>query len=156
MVLERVGYCAHTDYLCDFIPIRPNPKIIKNAELAQKYLQSNLSAQQLADEYGVSKQMILGRLRAAGVHGGQGRGRAPNNFRFPNPIFGMKAANGRLETNSAEMKIVRLIVELRDRQGWSFEKITAELNMRGLKNRKKTQWYRAGVGLVYKNWASKV
>lgn|GEM_PF-4118855 len=143
-------------YLRDFIPIRPNPKLIKNAELAQKYLRSTLSAQQLAEEYGVSKQMILKRLREAGVHGGKGRGRSPDNFRFSNPIFGNKVVAGRLETNSTEMKIVRLVVELRDRQGQSFEKIADELNRRGHRNRKAAKWNRVSVRAVHKNWTGKV
>lgn len=136
ILVDRVGGWENHSYLRDFIPIRPSPKLIKNAELAQKYLRSTLSAQQLADEYGVSKQMILGRLREAGVRGGKGRGRAADNFRFPNPVFGNKVVGGRLETNPTEMKIVRLVVELRDRQGWSFEKIADELNRRGHRNRK--------------------
>jgi hypothetical protein len=143
-------------YLRDFIQIRPSPKLIKNAELAQKYLRSTLSAQQLADEYGVSKQMILGRLREAGVRGGKGRGRAADNFRFPNPVFGNKVVGGRLETNPTEMKIVRLVVELRDRHGWSFEKIAGELNRRGHRNRKGTKWHRVSTGHVHKNWTGKV
>ena len=101
--MDRVGPWENHIYLRDFIPIRPNPKLIKNAELARKYRERNISAQQLADEYGVSKQMVLGRLRKAGVHGGTGRGRAPDNFRFSNPVYGNKVVAGRLETNSVEM-----------------------------------------------------
>ena len=155
MVDPAGGWENHV-YLRDFIPIRPSPKLIKNAELAQKYLRSTLSAQQLADEYGVSKQMILGRLREAGVRGGKGRGRAADNFRFPNPVFGNKVVGGRLETNPTEMKIVRLVVELRDRQGWSFEKIAGELNRRGHRNRKGTKWHRVSTRHVHKNWTGKV
>ena len=52
----------------------------------------------------------MGRLREGGVHGGKGRGRAVDNFRFPNPVYGNKVVAGRLETNSTEMKIARLVV----------------------------------------------
>src|SRR5476651_2586500 len=106
MVDPAKGWENHV-YLRDFIPIRPSPKLIENTALAQKYRRSTLSSQQLADEYGVSKQMILGRLREAGVHGGKGRGRAADNFRFPNPVYGNKVVAGRLETNPTEMKIAR-------------------------------------------------
>ena len=142
-------------YLHDFISVRPNPKLIKNAELARKYRAHKLSAQQLADEMGVSKQMILGRLRAAGVHG-EKRGRDADNFRLPNPPYGKRVVAGRLETNSAEMKIIRLVVQLRDRQGWSFEKIAAELTKRGHRNRKGGRWYRAAARLLHRNWTGKV
>ena len=155
MVDRAKGWENHI-YLRDFIQIRPSPKLIKNAELARKYLQSTLSAKQLADEYGVSKQMILGRLREAGVHGGKGRGRAADNFRFPNPVFGNKVVAGRLETNPTEMKIARLVVELRDRQGESFGKIADELNRRGHRNRKAAKWNRVSVRNVHKNWTGKV
>lgn len=155
-MVERPVLCAHHIYLHDFIPIRPCPKLIENAELARKYRQSSLSAHQLAEEYGVSKQMILGRLREAGVHGGKGRGRAADNFRFPNPVYGNKVVAARLETNSAEMKIARLVVELRDRQGESFGKIAEELNRRGHRNRKATKWNRVSVRNIHKNWTGKV
>jgi len=79
-----------------------------------------------------------------------------DNYRFPNPIFGKKANRGRLETNASEMKIVRLIVELRDRQGWSFPRIADELNNRGHRNRKCTAWHRVSVRHVYKNWTGKI
>lgn len=154
-MVDRLTCRENTTYVRDFIPTRPSPKLIRNAEIAQKYLQHRLSAQQLADELGVSKQMILGRLRAAGVHG-EKRGRDPDNFRLPNPPYGKRVVAGRLETNSAEMKIVRLVVEFRDRQGWSFEKIAAELTKRGHRNRKGGRWYRAAVRLLHQNWAGKV
>ena len=144
------------NYLRDFIPIRVNPRLIKNEELARKYRERNISAQQLADEYGVSKQMVLDRLRQAGVHGGNGRGRSPENFRFSNPIYGNKVVAGRLETNPTEMKIARLVVELRDRQSESFGKIAEELNRRGHRNRKAAKWNRVSVRNVHKNWTGKV
>ena len=155
MVDRAKGWENHI-YLRDFIPIRPLPKLVNNAELARKYLKHKLSAQQLADELGVSKQMILGRLRKAGVRGEKGRGRSPDNYRFSNPIYGNKVIGTRLETNPTEIKIVRLIVELRNRQGWSFEKIATELNERGFRNRKGTIWYRAQVRTVHASWTGKV
>lgn len=54
-IADPTGGWENHSYLRDFIPIRPSPKLIENAELARKYLKSTLSAQQLADEYGVSK-----------------------------------------------------------------------------------------------------
>lgn len=90
------------------------------------------------------------------MHGRKGRGRAVDNFRFPNPVFGKKVVQGRLEANASEMKVVRLIVELRDRQGWSFPKITDELNRRGYRNREGGNWHRVSVRRVHKNWTGKV
>jgi hypothetical protein len=155
-MVDRPGCCAHRDHLPDFIPILWSPRFIKNEELARKYLARNVSAQQLADEYGVSKQIVLGRLRLAGVHGAKGRGRSPDNFRFPNPTYGYCVKDGRLETDPREMKIVRLAVELRDRQGCSFVAIANELNRRGHRNRKGTLWHHVSVRNVHKNWSGKV
>lgn len=81
---------------------------------------------------------------------------ARDNFRFPNPIFGNKVVAGRLETNSTKMKIIRLVVELRDRQRASFGKIAVELNCRGHRNRRAAKWNRVSVGNVHKNWTGKV
>jgi hypothetical protein len=155
-MVDKAECWENRAYLPDFISFRPNPKLISNAELRQKYLQSNLSSQQLADEYGVSKQMILGRLRQAGVHGGKARGRAADNFRFPNPPYGYRVVNGRLETHPGELKVVRLIVELRDRKGWSFPAIAEELNQRGLGTRQGCRWIRSTVRLVHKAWKDKL
>jgi hypothetical protein len=62
--------------------------------------------------------MILGRLRQAGVRGGKGRGRAKDNFRFPNPPYGYRVVNRRLETHPSELKVIRLIVERRNMPFW--------------------------------------
>src|SRR4051812_25003246 len=93
-------------YVYDHVPVIPVPKALVNAEIARKYRQHRISAQQLADEYGVSKQMILGRLRRTGVRGSKGRGRSEENFRFPNPVYGKRVVARRLETSPSEMKIV--------------------------------------------------
>jgi hypothetical protein len=154
-VVERAEYWENHEYLVDYIPVRPVPRLIENAKIAEKYRKHRLSAQQLADELGVSKQMVLRRLRKAGVHG-HTRGRDVENFRFPNPAYGYKRNQGRLETSSVEMKIVRLIVELRDRQGLSFAKIADDLNRRGYRNRKGTQWISPSVGQIHKRWTGKV
>lgn len=107
-------------------------------------------------KFGLSKQAVLGRLREAGVHGGKGRGRADDNFRFPNPIYGKKVSQGRFEANLVEMKTVRVVIKLRDRQVWSFGKIADELNRRGQRNRKGSKWHRVSTRHVHKNWTGKV
>jgi hypothetical protein len=48
-LVDRPECHAHRIYLPDFLELRPNPKVIQNAELRQKYLENNLSVQQLAD-----------------------------------------------------------------------------------------------------------
>jgi len=154
-MVDRPEYWENHEYLVDYIPIRPIPRLIENAKIAEKYLKHRLSAQQLANELGVSKQMVLQRLRKAGVHG-ETRGRDVDNYRFPNPAYGYKRIHGRLETNSAEMKVVRLIVELRDRQGMTFAKIAEDLNRRGYRKRNGRPWISPSVGQIHKRWTGKV
>jgi hypothetical protein len=155
-LVDRAGHCAHQIDLIDFISIRTLPKAIQNAELRQKYLKSNLSARQLADEYGVSKQMIHGRLREAGVHGGQGRGRSKDNYRFPNPPYGHRVRSGRLELHPAEMKVARLIVDLRERKNWSFPAIATELYRRGYCTRQRRSWTKTSTRSTYIIWKEKL
>ena len=64
--------------------------------------------------------------------------------------------DGRLVTQPAEMKVVRLVVELRDGQSWSFVKIAEELNFRKLPTRKGSQWNRFTAKAVYRKWTGKV
>jgi hypothetical protein len=143
-------------YVRDYIKIFVATKRIDNSTLRSKYLDRNVSSAQLGQEVGLSKQAVLRRLREAGVTKSKGRGRSDENYRFPNPPFGKSVANGRLETCNAEMKIVRLIVELRDRRIWTFEKIAKELNDRGYRSRKKLEWTRYSVKRVHNNWTGKV
>ncbi len=54
------------------------------------------------------------------------------------------------------MKVARLIIELRDRQGESFSKVAAELNERGWKNRRGTEWSIVAIRRVHKRWTGKI
>lgn len=132
------------------------PKRLTKEFLAEKYKRGSLSAAQLGEEVGLSKQAILGRLRAAGVSGTQGRGRSEENYRFPNPPYGYHVSNGRLMPNPVEMKTVRLIVEFRERREWSFNKVAMELNRRGRGTRQGRKWTKVSVRSVYMKWQEKV
>lgn len=118
-----------------FVSIKPKLTRPKSSnKIPKRYLESELSSQQIADEFGVSKQFVLTQLRAAGIRKTPRRGRSSENYRFHNPPYGFRARNGRLERDLREMKVARLIVELRDRGEKSFSEIAAELNRRAWLN----------------------
>jgi len=143
-------------YLADFISFFVAPKLLNNVVLTEKYLKSGLSASQIAQELGISKQMVLRRLRLQNVTRTQGRGRSEDNYRFPNPPYGRRVVAGRLELNPAEMKVARLIVELRDKKKWEYTQIAVELGIRGLVTRQGSQWARWTVSRVYRLWVGKL
>lgn len=142
--------------LLDILAVSLQTRPRSSNKIPNKYLESELSAQQLADEFWVSKQFVLTQLRAAGIRKSGLRGRSPENYRFHNPPYGFRVREGRLEPDQREMKVARLIVELRDRQGESFAKVAAELNQRGWKNRRGTEWNVAAIRRVHKRWAGKI
>jgi hypothetical protein len=74
--VDRIEGCAHQEFLCDFIPVylRTRPK--SSNKLPKRYLEGGLSAQQITDELGVSKQFVLTQLRIAGIRKTPRRGRS--------------------------------------------------------------------------------
>ena len=155
-MVDRVGCCAHQELLCDFIEMQVGCRPKSSNKIPKRYLESELSSQQIADEFGVSKQFVLTQLRAAGIRKTARRGRSPENYRFHNPPYGYRARNGKLETDPSEMKVARLIVELRDRQGKSFSEIASELNKRGWRNRKRNEWNKVAIRHIHRRWTAKL
>jgi hypothetical protein len=81
--VDRPGRCAHRSHLADYIHITLLPKKLDIAEIRRLYLEEDLSAAQIGEKFGVSKQMILARLRACGVNRAVRKGRTKDNFRYP-------------------------------------------------------------------------
>ena len=148
---------TNTDHVYDSIGFVALPKRLDKAKIALKYSESNLSSSQIAEKIGASKQMVLSRLRSAGVFNAKRRGRSSENYRFKNTTpFGKKVRDGRLVLNPVEVKIARLIVELRDRKGLAWEEICSEVNGRGHLTRRGTKWQDHTVRHVYKLWSGKL
>ena len=125
--------------------------------IASKYVDSNPSSVQIAENVGASKQMVLSRLRSAGVFQEKGRGRSAENYRFPNTApFGKRVRDGRLVVNPVEVKIARLIVELRNRKSASWALICLQLNEKGYRTRRNTPWQEYNARHVYKLWRGKL
>lgn len=154
--MDRPGRCAHRSYLADYIRISILPKKVDPSEIRRLYLEKNLSASQIGERLGVSKQMILARLRSSGIHRTVRKGRSPDNYRYPEPPFGQKILAGRLVLNSREMKIVRLIIQMRDQKRWPWVQIVEHLEKENLRTRRGKHWSRVGVKRVYRRWSGKV
>ena len=150
-MVDRPLCRTNRSILYDSIECCAVPKRVSRSDLKEKYLRTNLSAAQLADETGLSKQAVLTRLRKVGVSQSKGRWRSPENYRFPFAPYGYRVMKGRLEVFAPEMRAVRLIVELRSRQGFAFAKVASQLGEKGYRTRLGAEWTSAGVRIVFLN-----
>ena len=145
-------------YLIDSIKISTTPKLIGLSEIKALYLQNGLSAAQIAEQYGVSKSFVLAVIHRLGVNTGKvGRSTDPNNYRNNSPQYGYAVRAGKLVPNKSEMKICRMVVELRGRRGLSTNQVAKELEKRGFKNRKgRTIWNTNTILNIFERWKNKI
>lgn len=71
--MDRPEHCAHRDLLYDYIKFTIVRKNLDMAEFKRLYLEENQTASQIGEKFGVSKQMVLSRLRRAGISRTPGR-----------------------------------------------------------------------------------
>lgn len=154
--LDKAGCYTNRTYLIDFIKLTILVRALDPAILREIYLQNGATASQLAAQFGVSKQSILVRLRQSGVMRSEGRGRSAINYRYPNPPYGYRVCEERLVINRAEAKVVRIIIELRERKKLSWEEIARSLNDNGLRTRRGAQWARTGIQRIHRRWNGKI
>lgn len=123
------------------------------------YTKDGLSAAQIGERLGVPKQTVLNQLRREGICLGGNKGRLanPNNYRLAYAPYGYLKKYGRLMPNKSELKICRLVVQLKNNSNMSFHEIAHELVDRRIKNRAGTvSWNRATIGRIYKRWNGKL
>ena len=158
------GYCLENGpnetipehlYLADFLNYYHSPRRTPS-EIFAEFAQKGLTATQISEHTGLSKQAVLARLRKEGVRPAAGHGRQKDNYRYPNPPFGFRVVNNRLVINSPEMKVVRLIVRLRTKEKLGWEAIVTHLNNERISSRTGRAWDRARIKRVYKRWANKL
>jgi transposase len=155
--VEQVGQRTNSLLLVDFIPFSPKPYSIKPALLRELYLEKGLSCHQIATQLGISKTVIVGRLGAMGILEKKGRQNNPENYRCHEAPYGYRNQDGKLVPDKRELKICRLIVELRARKGWSLAKIVSELAKRGYTNRRgSTSWHHQSVTQIFNRWNGKL
>jgi hypothetical protein len=96
-------------------------------------------------------------LRRQGIRNGTGRKTDPENYKLHDPPYGISKKNGKLVTNKSEVRVCRMLVELRDRQGKSIIEIGRMLEARGLKNRKGlVAWNYGTISRILQRWIGKL
>jgi len=154
--MGRPERCAHRELLYDYVKFLIVRTNLDMNEVRRLYLEANLTASQIGEMFGVSKQMILSRLRRIGVRRTPDRGRSPDNFRYTNPPFGYRVLSGRLVLDRKEMKVVRRITQLRDCEKMKWSEIHQELNRSGFRTRRGCLWTVVAVKRVHGRWTGKV
>ena len=66
-------------------------------------------------------------------------------------LYGMYKRGDRLIKNNYELKTLRLIKKMREKDLMSYYKISSYLNSRNIPSKNKTQWYPSSVRSVYRN-----
>lgn len=140
-------------YLVDFIPGLHSPTKIDARSVVRLY-REGLSAQQVAERLDISKQAVFARLRRFDVRNCR-RGCAPDNFRYL-PPYGQKVWRRRLVLNKKEIRVVRVMLRLRDQEQFRWSEIVAALAALGMKTRTGKTWSRSGVKRVHCRWSGKV
>lgn len=149
----------------------PQPTYLDSIEFFQKchwknpanysdlYLKKGLSAAQIGEKLGLPKQTVLNQLKREGIRLGTNKGRLanPENYRLAYAPYGFSKKDGRLVPNKAELKICRIVVQLRNNSKMSFHEIASELERRRIKGRTNSiLWTHATVGRIYKRWNGKL
>lgn len=153
--MEQPESWTNPTYLKDFIGLIPDPKRVDSSKIASFYTEDRLSCYQIADKTGLSKTAVIKRLNETGTKN-RHRGRDQNNYRFRNPPYGFKVVDGKLVQSRQELKIIRLIVEYRDRQGKPWDEIAGELITAGLRTRLGKPWTPRNTQNIYYRWKGKV
>ena len=123
------------------------------------YLKNGLSAAQIGEQLGIPKQTVLNQLKREGIRLGTNKGRLanPENYRLAYAPFGFSKKEGRLVPNKSELKICRLVVQLRNNSKMTFYEIARELERRRIKGRTNSiSWTHATVGRIYRRWNQKI
>lgn len=123
------------------------------------YLEKGLSAAQIGKQLGIPNQTVLNQLKRDGFRLGGNKGRLanPDNYRLAYAPYGFSKKDGRLIPNKAELKICRLVVQLRNNSKMSFHEVAKELMRGGIKNRDESiSWNHATAGRIYKRWNGKL
>jgi IS30 family transposase len=172
--------CGHlgsqTDYMveaaeCGTNHSRPQATYLDSIEFFQKchwknpdnysdlYLKKGLSAAQIGERLNIPKQTVLNQLKREGIRLGTNKGRLanPENYRLAYAPYGFAKKDGKLIPNKSELKICRLVVQLRNDSKMSFHEIARELERRRIKGRSDSvSWTHATVGRIYKRWNQKI
>jgi hypothetical protein len=131
-----------------------NPEIWRDL-----YEKQSLSAAQIAEKFGTAKSSILALLHRHGIRceSAKGRSTSPDNYRAPSPPYGYKVRGGKLVEDTAEQKVIRLIVRLGQDREKSWSAIAHELNRRGIPTKRgRGDWHHHVVRIIFERWHKKI
>jgi hypothetical protein len=96
-----------------------------SANYRELYLEKGFSAAQIGEKLGIPKQTVLSQLKRDGIRKGGYNGELanPTNYRLAYAPYGFSKKNGRLVPNKAELKICRLVIQLKNDSNLSFRGI---------------------------------
>jgi len=77
--------------------------------------------------------------------------KSKNEVYCKDTLFGMYKRNGKLIKNNFELKTLKLIKDLREKQNMSYSKISNYLNNKNIPSKNKSIWYGSSVRSVYNN-----
>jgi len=155
--VDRTGHRANTNEVTDFIEVFVNPKNINLATIAELYRKGGLSAAKIATQVGLSKSAVLSKLHSLGIRRENLKDIEYDNHRPAiRAPFGQKIVTGKLVPNRHELKIARLIVELRARQSLSWKEIVHHLESENLKTRNGFHWKIRTAKRVFDRWNGKL
>jgi len=105
----------------------------------------------VAEQYGASKTFVLSVLHKSGLKEVTkiGRSTHPQNYRNNSPPYGYTVRIGHLVTYKPELRICRIVVELRGRRNLSTTEVALELEKRGFKNRNGNKVWNTNTILKY-------
>lgn len=148
---------TNTPILLDFIYFSVKPFQKKFNFYLSLYLEEGLSAAQIADQIGCSKSTVLARLWKHGIRNFRTHQTHPKNYRQPQPPYGYAVREGKLVINRRELKVCRLVVNLREREKKTFSEIARELAEKKIKNRRgEISWQHVTVANIFKRWRGKL
>ena len=156
-MVESPGYCTNSPEVADFLSVSQNPKNVGTNSISDLYLEKGLTEAKIAEHIGLSKSEILRRLHSIGIRK-ETLKQMP--LGTPRPVvrapFGKQVVDGRLVDNRSELKTARRIVELRERQNFSWNEIVERLNRGGLRTRQGLQWKLGTTKMVFDRWNGKL
>ncbi len=169
--MKKIGRATRTTrehkYLPVILEVRPTPNcpktiyVPKKTEKLQVHLKQMImagrSTSQIADELGASKTWVIETLQRYGVEiPKSGRMTNPDNYRHHNPPFGMKVRGGKLIPDQQQQRVCKEIVNLRNKEGMSFNAIAKELRNKKRPNASGTHyWDNKGVKKIFDRWKDK-
>ncbi len=130
---------------------------MKSASIRDLYLNQGLTAAQIALQIGISKTVVLRKLHALGI-----RRETVKQMELdqPRPVgrapLGQRIVAGKLTPDRKELKIVRLVVELRSRQNLPWKEVVKRLNSDNLRTKSGLRWKEGAAKMVFQRWNSKI